>query len=711
MDKKNFVFGVLFVVSLMVFLGGSVSSEITFDEDGKWEENFDYDFDWEQGDSPFGDFSGGGGWTCNPGEFGNQLIIDAKNPLSDGQRGFRHWQGDGTNNNAGGLNLVFQEKQKEFWIRFYHRYEEGFQWTYNEYHGMRVPHYDKILYIRTVTPGNAVFAHISTDGWRIPTQSPSGVRAAGADRGWHWTMGGPQSHGNFVCHEYYFKMDTNGTNGIGRYWQNGELLIESFNITYSTLDLDNVQDRDLEAREGWTHFLVGSNQNRPDNGRCMYVDYDDIVIYNQDPPNTDAEGNPSIGPIDWNDSSVVDCQDSDNDGYNSSSCGGSDCNDSNPNINPGVNEICDNGLDDDCDGLIDSEDSDCEYFGIQEGNILLREDFEDTNFADRGWYDAPLGALSIEEHVNGSSSSFECTFLEGGTGCSQGTPGRHKFNASEKIYLSYWVKYSEDYTGSNRAYHPHEFNFVTNVDSDWIGPAGTHLTTYVEQNEGVPRLALQDMLNVDTDCIRLNNGNWQGVSGCSQDYDFTEERSVAACNGLEGYVDGSDCFQWDSTNWYSARSWDAGDVYFKDQEGDYYKNDWHYIEAVFEMNSIENGESVTDGKIRYWYDGELLISLDNILFKTGENSNMKFDQFLFGMYIGDGSPIEQTMWIDNLTVSDYRVDSMFYKNNKTQFHPADINPQDGVVSFTEIQDYLDRWLNGEITINELLDGVNEWRGL
>ena len=44
-------------------------------------------------------------------------------------------------------------------------------------------------------------------------------------------------------------------------------------------------------------------------------------------------------------------------------------------------------------------------------------------------------------------------------------------------------------------------------------------------------------------------------------------------------------------------------------------------------------------------------------------------------------------------------------------HDADIPPCDGVVSFIEIQDYLDRWLNGEITINQLLNGINEWRGL
>jgi hypothetical protein len=33
---------------------------------------------------------------------------------------------------------------------------------------------------------------------------------------------------------------------------------------------------------------------------------------------------------------------------------------------------------------------------------------------------------------------------------------------------------------------------------------------------------------------------------------------------------------------------------------------------------------------------------------------MRFNQFLIAPYIGDGSPIDQTMWVDEMTVADAR---------------------------------------------------------
>lgn len=55
------------------------------------------------------------------------------------------------------------------------------------------------------------------------------------------------------------------------------------------------------------------------------------------------------------------CTDADNDGYFAeANCGTSvDCNDADAAINPGAIEICDDGIDNDCDGKIDCADGEC----------------------------------------------------------------------------------------------------------------------------------------------------------------------------------------------------------------------------------------------------------------------------------------------------------------------------------------------------------------
>ena len=71
------------------------------------------------------------------------------------------------------------------------------------------------------------------------------------------------------------------------------------------------------------------------------------------------------------------CIDADADDYTedgAAAClhsGFSDCNDSDPNVNPGADEILGNGIDDNCDGVVDSvpcTDSDKDGYSIDVNN-------------------------------------------------------------------------------------------------------------------------------------------------------------------------------------------------------------------------------------------------------------------------------------------------------------------------------------------------------
>ncbi len=62
---------------------------------------------------------------------------------------------------------------------------------------------------------------------------------------------------------------------------------------------------------------------------------------------------------------ISECRDCDGDHYPDEACGGSDCDDTDPLLSPGTEEICSNDIDDDCDGLVDGDDPDCLDFTLE----------------------------------------------------------------------------------------------------------------------------------------------------------------------------------------------------------------------------------------------------------------------------------------------------------------------------------------------------------
>lgn len=267
---------------------------------------------------------------------------------------------------------------------------------------------------------------------------------------------------------------------------------------------------------------------------------------------------------------------------------------------------------------------------------LLHETFDDPALAARGWYDQAGVTLSRRPRAAGGAQALEAHFPRGST-----TPSwramRHLFDETDSVYLRYWVKYSSNWVGSGRSHQPHEIYLLTNQDDAYVGPSFTHLTVYIEHNYqggAIPVIAIQDGLNIDQSRVG------QDLAAA------TEHRAVAGCNG-EQDARRSDCYRTGSRHVNGLR-WKAGRPYRIGA--------WHLVEAFFQLNSIRNGRGLRDGIARYWLDGELLIDQSTVLFRTGAHADMKFNQLLIAPYIGDGSPVSQTMWIDELTLATRRTD-------------------------------------------------------
>ena len=276
------------------------------------------------------------------------------------------------------------------------------------------------------------------------------------------------------------------------------------------------------------------------------------------------------------------------------------------------------------------------------GVVLFEEAFENNAFAARGWYDNSTMATTTAQHVPGSQSAAEFHFPAGATTPTSGGAARHLFPTSPTLYVSYWVKYSDNWVGSGRPYHPHEFLVLSDLDGDFDGPSDNWLTMYIEhnyQNGGVPWLALQDNKAINTS-YGTPPINLIGI---------TENRSTGGCNGVVETNVVTTCYN--TPPWYNGKELHAGQVWFQPTPGPGYKGNWNHVEAYFAIYSIVGGIGQANGVMQYWFNGTPVIDRHDILFRTGARPSINFHQFLIAPYIGDGSPADQYMWVDDLTVA------------------------------------------------------------
>lgn len=242
---------------------------------------------------------------------------------------------------------------------------------------------------------------------------------------------------------------------------------------------------------------------------------------------------------------------------------------------------------------------------------LFSEAFEDARLPERGWYDGSKFTISDQEPLAGKGC-IEYRWNAGTTTPASSAGIRHLFEPTEVVYLRVYIRLSKGWGWTGRSYHPHLMHFMTTENPKFHGPASSHLTLYIEPQNGKLRLGATDMQNAD------------------------------APHGLtQGPLRGG----------YNGRLYDSQDVLFSDDR-------WHCVEAMYQLNTLDlkGDKANSDGVVRGWFDGKLVIDRTDVVLRSPDFPKMKFNQFLLTPYFGPGLlPHEQTLWIDELAVGTKRI--------------------------------------------------------
>ena len=239
-------------------------------------------------------------------------------------------------------------------------------------------------------------------------------------------------------------------------------------------------------------------------------------------------------------------------------------------------------------------------------SLLFNENFDDAEITTRDWYDGT--GIRIAGDSKAGKGCIEYEWKGPDSKVSGSSSVRHLFEPTDRVGIRFYLKLSEGWSWTGRDYHPHLINVLTTENSRWWGPAASHLTLYVEPQNGKLRLAAQDIQNKN-----MPHGLTQGP--------------------LKGG--------------YNGTFYDSPNELFTDDE-------WHCVEAYFQLNTLDLANDLPnrDGIMRGWFDGKLVTEHTDVVLRSTDFPDMKFNQFLLAPHFGpDLLPHPQKLWIDELSVS------------------------------------------------------------
>jgi predicted amidohydrolase len=275
------------------------------------------------------------------------------------------------------------------------------------------------------------------------------------------------------------------------------------------------------------------------------------------------------------------------------------------------------------------------------GIVLFRETFDDDRLPGRGWYDGRSFVID-RRGAKAGDGCIAYRWKPGATTPEGSSALRRLFEPTETVYVHFFLRLSKGWGWTGRSYHPHLMHFMTTENDRYHGPAASHLTVYIEPQEGRLRLAAQDIQNRD------------------------------APHGLtQGPLRGG----------YNGTSYDSKEKIFTDDA-------WHRVEAMFRLNSLDRGRGRpnADGVVRAWFDGRLVVERTDVVLRSTDFPAMKFNQFLLAPYFGPGLlPHEQALWIDELTVGTKRPGAdpaqAPTRNERAPVRIAAAQPRDRTIDF------------------------------